>query len=107
MDNPELVRLGELLVMAGKLDTEYRGMKVSVLGALSHGARALTEMASPPDTTDPALLEAHEERVEQAQPQLHGYMIAQLASHMLDLQNAIGQGDVAAVRRFFDTYKFA
>lgn len=82
----------------------HNGMKVSVSGMLTMAARALREMAAPPDGAGEVVLEEHEGRLQESQPVFHAFMLDEFAKHLDVLRAAINGGDHVAIRKFFDTY---
>lgn len=82
----------------------HKGLKVSVSGMLTMAARALREMAAPPDEAGEVVLEEHEGRLHESQPVFHAFMLDEFAKHLDVLRAALNAGDHVAIRKFFDTY---
>lgn len=81
-------------------------MYISLTGTLSLAARSLREMAAKPDTDNEEVLEAHETRCYESQPNLRAHGLDDLGKHLSILKAAIGTGDSATVRQFFEIYRF-
>jgi hypothetical protein len=80
------------------------GMRISLSGVISHGARALQDMSQPLlDTTEQAT-EQFDERLQEVQPAVHAHALEMLSKHISLLQGALKNGDAAIVRQFIDLY---
>lgn len=84
----------------------YNGMYISLSGTLSHAARSLREMAEKPDTDNEDVLEAHETRCFDAQPNMRAQGLEDLGKHIRMLKVAIETNDLATIRQFFEIYRF-
>lgn len=82
------------------------GMKISLPGVLSHGARALREMALPLDEVPEHIIEQWEERLQDSMPDLRAFSLEELSKHLEMLKVAFVASDAATVRQFFDLYVF-
>lgn len=105
--NPLLARFARVLWESSLIASgTHRGMRVSGIGVLTHGARALNEMAEPLDSLDDETVEAHQERLADTQPRYHAHGLEMMANHIAMLRAAFENGDAEAVRKFFDVYVF-
>jgi hypothetical protein len=84
----------------------YNGMYISLSGTLSHAARALREMAGKPDTDIEEVLDAHETRCFDAQPNMRAQGLDDLGKHLRMLKAAIETNDLVTIRQFFEIYRF-
>jgi len=98
--------VGEAVLEAAKLERPvYSGFFISLTGVLTLGARALREMAAPPESDQAVVLAAHEERCSDAQPALHAFGLEELARHIDMMRVAIAEGDLVTVRQMFEVYR--
>jgi len=82
------------------------GMKISFTGVLSHGARALREMAQPLHEVPEHVAVQWDDRLQESMPELRAFSLEELSRHLDLLKNAFVVGDAATVRQFFDLYVF-
>ena len=99
-----LASLGEILIEVGSNADDYKGMVISVSGALTHGARALNEMAISLDVDGIDITEAHEERLMESQPRYHAAALEQMAKHLVMLKHAIESGDTERATQIIRLY---
>ncbi len=84
------------------------GMRISLLGTLSHAARSLRDLAVAPEFAGVSsqALQEHEHRCESAQPELRAYGLEQLGRHLELLKVAVETNDSMTIRQFFELYAF-
>lgn len=99
--------LATALERASEVSREpYRGVNISLTGTLTLAARALRELAAPPDTDDEAVLSDHDGRCGTAQPALRAHGLDELTRHLEMVKKAVEAGDYVTVRQFFEIYRF-
>ena len=101
----DMARLAQLLSQASSQPKNDNGMVISARGALSIAARALHEMAEPPDDGDDPQ-EVHQARLESAQPRMSAHSLETFEKHLGMLKQAVDAGDPMVVAQFFNLYVF-
>jgi len=103
----DLNTITKVLTEAASLPPSNKnGMLISLPGVLSHGARALREMAEPLENATEIVAQEFDDRLMEEQPSLHAYGLEELGKHIAMLKEAFRTGDAMTVRQFFDLYVF-